>query len=782
MRQPANILVRLRNSELYGAGQRARSLQSLPLRFVAGIDSDGVRDSLARVGMGSLVLQLETLLRSEEASSGATTDTRELISLLCARVCESAQQRDVFVSCQGDVHVVQLLHRLAAGLDRHESGPRRDCRVAVLNECIQMLAELAITDLQHAEALASQQPLLATLFTLMGKRATVDASLTLAQELLSVGRDVFPLSVVPNLPGLIAGLSPRGLSLVGRALAVLLAKSAEATLAGVPAPDCAPPDLCDSCANNAALLAMPTLLERIVALLSLKAPPDGLWGHMLAQLPGSPVRLPEEDAEADWGALTESPLPEMVLLLSPQQVPHVTGGGPPALLDSAAINAAVAAATATLGEVQALQMADAQATIGFPTVAGVVPPMGADGAVPGALHLASLQAALWSTLQADLLYVVWALMGGKTKQEAQRQLISLGLLPAIGGMLERLDWTSTAVHHHGSHGAGCSCSPQSCLQMQLLRTLQAICEKESDAVSYHRMLLLPDAAAPPPSGSTADQGGGDGGEGGEAGEPEAKGPSDGAGTRLIAKGLPGSSSREMRGMTEPVSSDRLGHAASTDSRQSHGQAEVDSASGSGDARPAVAPAQTALALAAASMPTPARPAPGSILHSLLSLLLRQPAGSVYTLGLASCVHKWVQASTPAEQLLVAAHPGLLDYVLDQLLTPEPPAEPHLQVISSLFDPHTVPEPLLEAPPLNRVGSVPLTAPACLVRPPHPNSDLEPHKPQPVTAPCRSSAIFSPNSSSSTQCCWIGSRGTWPASRQRAMRAATPARPGTTTGV
>jgi hypothetical protein len=677
MPETTSIVERLRHAELYGAGPRARSLLALPPRFVAGIDSDGVRASLARVGMGSLLRQLEALpLRGEEAGRGAMTDTRELTTLLCARVCDSAQQREVFVACQGDVIVVQMLHWLAAGLDRHESGPRRDGRVAVLNECIQMLAELAISDLQHAEALASQRPLLATLFTLMGNRATVDASLTLAQELLSVGHDVFPLSAVPNLPQLIADLSPRGLSLVGRALAVLLAKSAEQTPPGVPAPDCVPPDLCDSCANNAALLAMPVLLERIVALLALKAPPDGLWGHMLGQLPSGPGLLTAEDTEADWGALTESSAPEMVVLLSPQQVPQalrdlvVTAGGPPGLLDAEAMDAVVAAAAASLGEVHAPLAANAQG--GFP--AGVALPEGAGGAMPGALHLASLQAALWSTLQADLLYVAWALMGGKTKQEAQRRMVGLGLLPAIRGMLERLDWSSTAVHHHGSHGAGCSCSPQSCLQMQLLRTLQAICEKESDVVSYHRLLLLPDAGAPTPSGSSTDQGGR--GRAAGPGESKGKGPADSAGAHPATKGLVGTS-RELRAL---VSSDHLDfpHTSSADGRESHLRAEAD-APGLGAPRPAVAPAEAALALAAASMPTPPRAPPGSILHSLLSLLLRQPAQSIYTLGLASCVHKWVQASTPAEQLLVAAHPGLFEYILDQLLTPEPPAEPHLQV-------------------------------------------------------------------------------------------------------
>ena len=67
----------------------------------------------------------------------------------------------------------------------------------------------------------------------------------------------------------------------------LLAKAAEQTMDGVPVPECVAPNLCASCLNNQLLLSVPTLLPRIVELLRLQAPPPGLWGHMLAQLPNS---------------------------------------------------------------------------------------------------------------------------------------------------------------------------------------------------------------------------------------------------------------------------------------------------------------------------------------------------------------------------------------------------------------------------------------------------------------------------------------------------------------
>ncbi len=389
-----------------------------------------------------------------------------------------------------------------------------------------------------AEALSTHRDLVALLFRLMGDKRTVDNALTLAQELLAVGPDVFPLDADPSLVPLIESLLPRGLALVGRALAVLLAKSAEQSTEGVPAPECVAPDLCASCANNKLLVGIPSLLPRIVALLRLKAPPPGLGGHMLAQFPhGLGIfHSAYDEPECEWEQLREAAARPAMAGFHPEAVP-------PALRDLF-----VHAANAPLLIAEA------------------------DGA--GVLHLADLHTALWSTLQADLLYVLWALMGGKTKEQAQSALVDLGLLDVLSAMFERLDWRPPRVPHQGQHGPGCSCSAQSCLQMQLLRTLQALCEKESGATSFHRLL-----------------------------------------------------------------------APSNDGAPTEG---------------------------------------GGLLHRVIALLLEQPAESIYTLGLASCVHKWVQASSVEEQRLVAAHPGLIDYALQQLVSQTPPPEPQLQIFFDLI--------------------------------------------------------------------------------------------------
>ena len=68
-------------------------------------------------------------------------------------------------------------------------------------------------------------------------------------------------------------------------------------------------------------------------------------------------------------------------------------------------------------------------------------------------------------------------MGGKSKKAAQKILVENNLVEVLHDMFSRLDWTARppAQPHAGEsspHGAGCSCHPVTCLQIQMLRTLQ----------------------------------------------------------------------------------------------------------------------------------------------------------------------------------------------------------------------------------------------------------------------------------------------------------------------
>ena len=468
----ASVLSLVHAAEL--TGRAPKTLADLPRSFVCD-RIDGLTSSVRHASddasrMSSRLLSLQRVVRQRKCAPSEAREVKAIVTAIAIEASDS--QRSAFLMCKGDVLLIQLLHTVAPSAADATFHP-------LINETLQVLADYAISDGELAEAFATHQPLLALLFRLMAHSELVDASLTLLQELLAVGIDIFPLAQVEALPALLESLSPRGLSLVARALAVLLAKAAEDTggEGGLPPPECVPPDLCASCANNAALLEVPNLLPRIVSLLRLKLPPPGLWGHMLSQLPLPNLHphLPSRAslaADDEWDGMEEAPpAPHVVVLLSPEQVPQ-------GLRELIAANPAVL----------------------FPGL-NLPPAMQNHADLGGShLHLSSLQTALWSTLQADLLYVLWALMGAKTKGEAQRRLLGLGLYDVLQGMFDRLDWRQPPPMPHPLHGhaPGCTCSlhPQSCLQMQLLRTLQVLlCEKDADQPNYHRLMLRAPAAA-----------------------------------------------------------------------------------------------------------------------------------------------------------------------------------------------------------------------------------------------------------------------------------------------
>ena len=82
--------------------------------------------------MPVLLRQLaQRILRYEDPHS---PELCELVLALGKRVCESSQQRSVFVDCQGDVLLVKLLQQLVPMEGRLLTAP------TVINECVQILA------------------------------------------------------------------------------------------------------------------------------------------------------------------------------------------------------------------------------------------------------------------------------------------------------------------------------------------------------------------------------------------------------------------------------------------------------------------------------------------------------------------------------------------------------------------------------------------------------------------------------------------------------------------
>ena len=83
----------------------------------------------------------------------------------------------------------------------------------------------------------------------------------------------------------------------------------------------------------------------------------------------------------------------------------------------------------------------------------------------------------------------------------------------------------------GEHGPGCTCCPQACLQVSLLRTLAAYCEKSTPGSTHHHLLLDRRQLALVQAGFERLFGtGGEGGEGGVGSAAEGKGAEEGGGS------------------------------------------------------------------------------------------------------------------------------------------------------------------------------------------------------------------------------------------------------------
>ena len=128
------LLRTLQRGELTGGKGWPRSCLDLPAAFLERLDAPErvSRGEKPREAMPALLRQLEQYILRHADPKGARF--RELVLTLGKRVCESSQQRRVFVECCGDVLLVRLLLQLAPT----EGGPLT--APSVINECVQMLA------------------------------------------------------------------------------------------------------------------------------------------------------------------------------------------------------------------------------------------------------------------------------------------------------------------------------------------------------------------------------------------------------------------------------------------------------------------------------------------------------------------------------------------------------------------------------------------------------------------------------------------------------------------
>jgi Trpc4-associated protein len=255
------------------------------------------------------------------------------------------------------------------------------------------------------------------------------------EELLAVREQTYPLGSVAALPQLISGFSAKQLACFCRLLSSMVYEPDDhlpelGTAAAAAAEVSREADAQRADANHAALLRVPTILHRLVALLRSHAlPPSatrpGASPLAASSLSGEVVLYAEDwDQYAEWMAALEA-----------------TGA-----MDSHTV-------THTPASLEALTMA---------------------------------------TLQAEVLFVLCALLGGTCKVQVQDELASEeGFMDGLSSMFRSLDWTTRSPPRHGTaafdndrHGPECACNPASALKVQLLRLVHNFCDRDRCAPPY----------------------------------------------------------------------------------------------------------------------------------------------------------------------------------------------------------------------------------------------------------------------------------------------------------
>jgi Trpc4-associated protein len=256
-------------------------------------------------------------------------------------------------------------------------------------------------------------------------QTTFDNAVGLAEEVLAVREQTYELSSVTALPQLISGFSARQLAFFCRLLAAMVFEPddhleglPELSGAAVMATSLREADARRADANHHALLRVPTVLHRLVALLR---------GHATSMTAATPSAA---------GSGSEPPHHPQVLLLAEDWDEVLSNTG---VID-------IHAPTQTPATLEALTMA---------------------------------------ALQAEVLFVLCALLGGTCKVQVQDALAAEeGFVGGLTSMFAGLDWTTRPPPPRGGlslddrHGPECACNPDSALKVQLLRLVHNFCDRD----------------------------------------------------------------------------------------------------------------------------------------------------------------------------------------------------------------------------------------------------------------------------------------------------------------
>ncbi|XP_024395590.1 uncharacterized protein [Physcomitrium patens] len=449
------------NAQITGKGCRA--LRQLPATVYDRLQSSSH-------DIAHLCIELDNALVVNDVNSCQEALSKSAQSLCECNNTNHQLNRKAFVLFGGDI---LLLRALFLKFPSPADVEKLSFTVKVLyirNECLSILRELCLTVHSFIEYLAADDVFVVKLFDMMRLHNTFDNAVNLAEEVLAIRQDTWPVQGVPNLTSLVSNFSSRQLASFCRVLAMVVfepeEQSSESCMqqkSRIEEPEWTTTDK-----NHEAILLIPNILSRLVKLLALDIMSISREANLLSE--------PSEVAVA---------VPMRSTLERMYNAFRVTRGQ---LLDETG---------AVIPQLEGLQESDPashlqQERTGLNSADerildwSIITYLDRTGLSTSVVQLAASH-------HVEVLFVLCALCGGKKREQVQNSLAELGLVSVLDDMFDKLDWVPTQprAHSRGIHGLICACSPKSALKIQYLRLIHNFCDRDSCNRTNKQLLLVP---------------------------------------------------------------------------------------------------------------------------------------------------------------------------------------------------------------------------------------------------------------------------------------------------
>ena len=439
---------------------------------------------------------------------------------------ESLQEKETFVALGGLQLLLQLFEPRLSGTDARNISPGLMLnRSELWNEVMSLIKELVLAVPSIADNFFADCHL-SFMFTLLGHQRVFESTMNLVEDILAVKVDTFDLSKIPNLYGLLDGLSSRQLMYFCRILALVLFEPEDRQIM-----ECThvlrSMDLLqlrrDRMAkfsnvverNQCLILQMPRMLEKMTLLLRIvnHGPPlSKLVRHNIPQTPTDllqyvPPTWTGEDFQREWEMYDfldeQARKYERSRLRNKSLSPSRSSPSSTEMNEEDEENENVmeqllsvfspprdAASTMMAHILGIMQTAN---SLGIATVSpSDLNPYGIPAVfrrIPRYYHSyreakneLQFHAMLLIPQQVELLFVLCTLLSGRRKIEVQRRLAELGLANSLRIMYDRLSWGSepyvgpNPMEH--LHGPACDCNPESAIRVQFLRLVHNFYDRD----------------------------------------------------------------------------------------------------------------------------------------------------------------------------------------------------------------------------------------------------------------------------------------------------------------